>query len=257
METLTVAQHQIQMLGQAQRQRCAPTVLAAELLVVVVAQAQFGGEAVATIAVLDESSPVPAFAAAEVAVAAKAVFVPIEAEQQLVSVAESQGVDPAGAVAVRVVDIVVVGIQRVAVLALILAMAEFQTAAPAVGELCFEMAGDAGDAEAFAGVARIETEQVVVLALATLLEQAQAALEAVVEAMLQAQVEGLAAQAVVIVVVTAAVLGTVEAGAFDQAGAEVEAGALVAAGQTQAALEGLLTASGQAQARLGHPRRAE
>src|SRR3990167_4463862 len=109
------------------------------------------------------------------------------------SIAQLQGVQPTGGVAVGVEGEVVKRVEAIAVVALVLDMAEFQAAAPGIQQLGLQVTGDTGKAEALAGVARVEAEEVVVLGLAALIEQVETAFQALIEAMLQAQVEGLAA----------------------------------------------------------------
>ncbi|MCY1561157.1 hypothetical protein D9M68_983820 [compost metagenome] len=81
MEAFPIAEKQIQLLAEVEGQCRVQGVLVTELLVVVVAQTQFGGEAIALVAVLGEGSLVPALGFAEGGAAGQSILVPVGTQQ--------------------------------------------------------------------------------------------------------------------------------------------------------------------------------
>ncbi|MNZ72208.1 hypothetical protein D3C78_905810 [compost metagenome] len=206
-EAFAVGQDQVVGGVQRQGQGAAPSVLAAELLVLVVAHAQLGGETFALVAVLDEDGLVPALLLLERGVAVELVLVPVGTQQQAVAVAQSQSVQPVHRVAVGVEHAALVA-ELVQALLAVLAVTDFQAAVPSVVDLRVQIAGDAADGKvAVRGLAdgleggHVEAaEGVVELGAAALVEHVHAGLDAVVEAVAQAQAEGLVAVSVVVLV---------------------------------------------------------
>ena len=186
-----------------------------------------------------------------------AVFVPVAAEQQAVLLAQRKVVLPGDLVPVGV-EHKAFGAELVALVVTVFAVGQFQPRMPGFGKLGIEVTAQAADAEIGVGLLpeafkgdRVETaERVVVLATAAAIEQVQAGLETLVKSVAQAQVQRLVAVGIVVTIAGERRPGRVDAGSFIQAGAQVEAGRIVAARKPQAALECLVAASGQAQARL-------
>ncbi|MCY1311685.1 hypothetical protein D9M70_620190 [compost metagenome] len=111
------------------------------------AQAEFGGEGVAAVTVLDERGLVPARVLDEVGGAVHAVLVPVGADQQLVAVAQAQGVHPARRVAVGVELGWLGQAEVVGGVAFVLGVADVQAAAPDVVDPAVEVAGEAAELE--------------------------------------------------------------------------------------------------------------
>ncbi|MNI62188.1 hypothetical protein D3C73_1174960 [compost metagenome] len=106
-------------------QATAPCGLAAKLLVLVAAHAQFGRDVLAAQAMLDESGAVPAAVFAEIGAGVHAVFVPVAADQQVLPLAQGQVVLPSDLVAIGVEHRAFVT-ELVALVVAVFAMAQLQ-----------------------------------------------------------------------------------------------------------------------------------
>ena len=127
------------------------------------------------------------------------VFVPVQAQQQLVGIVDLQGVQPIGGVTIGVV--VVQRTLRVIVfgVAFVFAVADIDTTQPAVVELGAEIARGAAELEVF--IRAGAREQVIELGFAALVEGADADFQLLVELMRDIQAQGTITQGVVITIV--------------------------------------------------------
>ena len=101
-EAFAVAQEQVIVRVDRHGQGAAPTVLAAELLVLVAAHAQLGGKPLALEAVLHKGRPVPAAVLGKGGGTVETIFVPVAADNQAVLLIQGQVVLPIDRVAVGV-----------------------------------------------------------------------------------------------------------------------------------------------------------
>ncbi|MNF79136.1 hypothetical protein D3C84_613420 [compost metagenome] len=220
------------------------------MLVLVAAQAQFGGEAVGLIAMLDECRAVPATVFVERRAAVDPILIPIAAEHQAVALVECQVVLPVHRVAVGVEHAAFIAefVQR---LLAVFAVAEFDAGIPRLVDPGVDVAADTADIEFVVGLLLIRTardvvvtaERTIKLALATVLQHVGADFDIVVQGMAQAQAERFVAVRVMVAITRIRLVGAVDSGGFIKAGAEVEAGLFIATGQAEAALPRLVAAN--------------
>ncbi|MNO81641.1 hypothetical protein D3C76_728910 [compost metagenome] len=150
-ETFAVGQQHVVVRVQRQGEGAAPAVLAAELLVLVAAQAQFGGEAVGLVAMLDKCRAVPAAVLVERRAAVDPVLVPVAAEDQAVALVECQVVLPVHRIAVGVEHATFIA-ELVERLLAVFAVAEFDAGFPQVVDPCVDVAADTAHIEFVVGL---------------------------------------------------------------------------------------------------------
>ncbi|MNV23191.1 hypothetical protein D3C71_1141960 [compost metagenome] len=150
-KAFAVGQQHVVVWIQRQGEGAAPSVLTAELLVVVVAQAQLCGEAVRLITMLDERRTVPATVFVERGAAVDPVFIPVAAEDQAVAFVECQVVLPVHRVAIGVEHAALIA-ELVEGLLAVFAVAELDAGFPQIVDPRVDVAADAAYIEFVVGL---------------------------------------------------------------------------------------------------------
>ena len=213
------------------------------------AKADFGGEAVGLITMLDKRRAVPAAVLVERGAAVDAILVPVAAEDQAVTRVKGQVVLPVQRIAIGVEHRALVA-EFIQGLLAVLGMAELDAGFPDVVDPGVEVAADAADIKIavrlllhrLEGVHVEAAERVVELALATVIQQIGADFDVIGQRMAEAQTNGLIAVGIVIAIARIRLVRTINPGGFIKAGAEIETGFVIAAGQTEAAFPRLVAA---------------
>ena len=206
---------------------------------------------------LHKGRPVPAAVLGKGGGTVETVFVPIAADDQAVLLIQGQVVLPIDRVAVGVECTVIIA-EGIALGVAVFTVAQLQARLPAVIELGIDIAAGAAHgvvgvgflAEALPGGTVVAAITVVILRLATVIQQVEARLQLIAERMAEVQADGLVAVRIMVAVTGKRRVARVDTGGFIQARAQVEARVFIAARQAQAALPGLVAAKAQFQARL-------
>ena len=184
---------------------------------------------------LNKSGAVPAAVFVERRAAVDPVLIPVTAENQAVLLVELQIILPVQRISVSVEHRVFVA-ELVEGFLAVLAVADFHPGLPGIVQARVDVAADTAHGEIAVGllldtfvVGYIATKRIVELTLAAVIQNIQASFEVVIEAVAQAQTQGLIAIGVMITIAGVRLAGAVDPCGLVEAGPEVEAGVLVAA----------------------------
>ena len=164
------------------------------------------------------------------------IFVPVAADNQAVLLIQGQVVLPIDRVAVGVECTVIIA-EGIVLGVAVFTVAQFQARLPVVIELGIDIAASAAHGvvrvgfltEALPGGAVVAAITVVVLRLATVIQQIEAHLQLITERVAEIQADGLVAVGIMVAVTGERRVARVDAGGFIQARAQVEARVFIAA----------------------------